>query len=460
MENTDPKGLPPLFPHIGDLFVRTIDVFFNRIGTIAVASLIIGLQAVVAVVIISIVGALVLPKNINWLSGLLILAAVFYLEIYIFLTMLASILKRDASYSECMENGKIRLIPFAWIALLMLFFVTGGLLGFILPGIILLVWFSFAGYIFYIENMTGMEAILKSKHYANGLFWPIFLRLLAVWLATLALSIVPLAGQLLGAFLSTIYTYFLYRDIAEIKKKEEYTSSGFGSIFLITILGFLLFAGAGAIIVKSGFWKNIVLSGPIKALVINKIEQDATMTPEAKQKAIETLESGKFPGDPETGKTTDKADLLDQLVVGAEEAKKGPVKEETAVKQPAEPQPAENAPPLREKNPVIQPSAEKEQVPAVKNTAVEEAPIQNYIIGKVIDAGKKPIPGAAVNIYRDERLVLKGYSNKDGLFKTKSLPVGMYSIEVSKPGYSMRIKEKEVLKDSRTFAVIVLKAND
>lgn len=68
--------------------------------------------------------------------------------------------------------------PYLWVMVLVNILVLLGLILFIIPGIMLAVWFSFASYIFVLEGTRGMAALRQSKALVAGKFWAVVWRFL------------------------------------------------------------------------------------------------------------------------------------------------------------------------------------------------------------------------------------------------------------------------------------------
>lgn len=108
-------------------------------------------------------------------------------------------------------------------------FLTGivvglGFLFFVIPGIVLAIWFSLAMYIVVDKNMGVVGSITKSKELVAGLFWPILGRGLVFMLLAISvyifLGIIPYIGPLFSSFLAPLYIllgYLLYLDVKRVK---------------------------------------------------------------------------------------------------------------------------------------------------------------------------------------------------------------------------------------------------
>ena len=128
-----------------------------------------------------------------------------------------------------------------WVGILSAFIVGGGYWLFLVPGIILTVWLIFAQVLVLIENEKGMKAIVKSREYIRGYFWPILGRyvLMAIAVAVVYAVLMVMAGlitrplgglnlavlsSLLGAIISAlitpltvIYLYLVYENLKQVK---------------------------------------------------------------------------------------------------------------------------------------------------------------------------------------------------------------------------------------------------
>lgn len=180
---------------------------------------------------------------------------------------------------EALRNGWRRLISFWWVTFLVFIISMGGYFLFIIPGIILSVWFSFAGYVLVAEDKRGMTALLRSKHLVSGYWWSVFWRFLAlglagllVWLPFILLGIglgagaVLLGGfggeeqvakstevialipsvfiQLLFSAFAVAYSYLLYENLRDLKAStlfEEPTKGKKIKYLLFGIFGIVSF---------------------------------------------------------------------------------------------------------------------------------------------------------------------------------------------------------------------------
>lgn len=116
------------------------------------------------------------------------------------------------------------------------FWVTFGFLVLIIPGIYFFVALSFVNFIFFDENLSGSEAVNKSREYIKGEWWPVAIRLFIIefggWalyilnkplleikdtttLVALGLLYIVLVALLIP--IRIIYPYLIYKEIKVLK---------------------------------------------------------------------------------------------------------------------------------------------------------------------------------------------------------------------------------------------------
>jgi hypothetical protein len=121
---------------------------------------------------------------------------------------------------DALKKGWHRAGAFFWLASLAGYIITGGFLLLIVPGIIFMVWFSFAQFVLVTEDERGMAALLKSKEYVKDRWFDVFLRLVVIWIVSGCVGMVPLIGPIVSLVFFPfvmIFIYLIYRDLKEIK---------------------------------------------------------------------------------------------------------------------------------------------------------------------------------------------------------------------------------------------------
>ncbi|XOF32722.1 MAG: hypothetical protein ACL93V_11895 [Candidatus Electrothrix sp. YB6] len=105
-----------------------------------------------------------------------------------------------------------------WIGSLYFGIIMTGML-LIVPGLVLALSMSLCFYIMIEEEITGIDTLMASRLYMRGHWWNTLLKFLPVWLLSLLIGLIPVAGQVL-AFLFTPFVLFygvvVYRNLKEV----------------------------------------------------------------------------------------------------------------------------------------------------------------------------------------------------------------------------------------------------
>jgi len=174
------------------------------------------------------------------------------------------------------------------VSILSFFIVAGGFLLFIVPGIILAVWFSLALYVLVSEDLKGMNALFRSKQLVSGYWSSVFGRIILLTLVSFAIMIplivaaviiggtgflfdavkqAELASSIVYQPLATLYQwliagfgvafwFLLYEDLKRVKgnpafeepssgAKWKYIAIGIVPIFIGLAVFVVLFVGGG-----------------------------------------------------------------------------------------------------------------------------------------------------------------------------------------------------------------------
>jgi len=122
------------------------------------------------------------------------------------------------------------LLPFLWVFSLLGLIIFGASLVFFIPGLLLATLFMFAQFIVATEESRGMEALLKSREYVKGFFWPVLGRVLvlAILMGFICgiLGLIPFIGPLISLILwpyTLIVYHEIYSDLRNIKSDMIFT---------------------------------------------------------------------------------------------------------------------------------------------------------------------------------------------------------------------------------------------
>ncbi|MFA5736724.1 MAG: hypothetical protein WCX70_00880 [Candidatus Paceibacterota bacterium] len=144
-----------------------------------------------------------------------------------------------------------------WVGILIAFITIGGFCLFVVPGVILTVWFMFSMVILLAEEERGMKALIKSREYVRDLFWPVLGRYLAMAIlvmisyAILGMLIVTIAGNgslavilinltmLFVVPVTVIYQILLYEDLKVVKGAVEIKEQAKTTYLLVGVAGWV-----------------------------------------------------------------------------------------------------------------------------------------------------------------------------------------------------------------------------
>jgi len=236
---------------IRELFARSWDIYTKRFATLISLYLLTIASLFLPLVVFLGIGALfarLLPASrdifiaAGGIAGLLTGLAVAFLAYSGFVCGVAD--ERLGTKGALVQGWRMY-ASFAWLYTILAFIIGGGWLLFIIPGILFSVWFLFPPFILAMENVRGMDALLKSREYARGHTPGLLGRLFLVWLASFLLRLIPYAGPLLSILAAPfvmVYSNELYRELREIKGDVAFRS-GSGETFKwvgIALLGYFI----------------------------------------------------------------------------------------------------------------------------------------------------------------------------------------------------------------------------
>ncbi|MCM2357548.1 MAG: zinc-ribbon domain-containing protein [Geobacteraceae bacterium] len=221
-----PIRVPP--PHrlleVGELFAETWDAFRRR-WLLLIGLLLLALAAALLPPVIVGGGMAWLGKSGVTIDGtaFILLAALAAVAAFIALfrglaALMAAAVDDGIGFREALSRGRASWVALFWVSSLYGFIVGGASLLLIIPGIVAGVWFFAAPYMTVTGDARGMEALLKSRAIVTDRFWPVFLRLFLVWLLSIVVGMIPIAGPLLAlamAPFTILYQTILYRSLAQ-----------------------------------------------------------------------------------------------------------------------------------------------------------------------------------------------------------------------------------------------------
>lgn len=228
------NGTKPSLVPVGALFRQSWNLFIGRFWTlIAIGIFYFAATGTVGALYLAIVPYLSSSVKIYIVSFLLyVLATILYS--WAFLASVYAV-KDGTSAIDSYKLVVSDLISFVWVYILLTLIIFGGLIMGIVPALIFAVWFFASFYIVAAERLKGMDALLKSKEYVRGYWWPVALRLFAITLIYLLLGLilgmlswavsVNKTAEILVRLLINlplisfyiVYLYLLYVRLADLK---------------------------------------------------------------------------------------------------------------------------------------------------------------------------------------------------------------------------------------------------
>lgn len=176
--------------------------------------------------------------------------------------------KEKIDIIESYKRGSKKILPLLWVSILVAAITSAGFLLFIIPGILFVLWFTFSAIIIVTEDLSGMNAILKSKTYVGDHWLAVFARFfifgLAIIIVMLPISFLSLflLKSVMGLYImnflillfitpfASVYRYTLYTQLKKIKgdftftvtKKTRYMYAGIvlAGVIMVPIIIFTL----------------------------------------------------------------------------------------------------------------------------------------------------------------------------------------------------------------------------
>ncbi|MDQ3098713.1 MAG: hypothetical protein M3Q44_03125 [bacterium] len=167
--------------------------------------------------------------------------------------------EKEVTFKEAYGSTKKYIGSVLWIGILTGLFTAAGFVAFIIPGILIAVWFSLSQFVLVDQGVKGLNSLLTSREYVRGRWWAVFGRFAIFFLvffiilillgalqgvveeggytlASVILSIVSFVVQLIFNFLTILYIYVIYENLKVLKGTNIPIASSTRKKF--TILGF------------------------------------------------------------------------------------------------------------------------------------------------------------------------------------------------------------------------------
>ena len=216
---------------ISDLFKKSFELYKPRmwamffLGLIAwvgsaVIFALVGLLGIVSFIFVSENLKLGLLMALIFLVGLLL---VIIINLWVQVALMFAVREENAksSVKDLLMMTKGRLASYYWIAFLNAVIILAGFIVFIIPGVILSIWFCFSQYAFVFEGTKGFAALSRSKELVKGYWWPVLGRILILAAITILISFISKLGFLINSLFTMpfgiMYMYVIYEDLKRVK---------------------------------------------------------------------------------------------------------------------------------------------------------------------------------------------------------------------------------------------------
>ena len=128
--------------------------------------------------------------------------------------------QENLTFQEAFKRAQPHLGTFFTTSLLAGLAIAGGMILFIIPGILFALWFSQAMFVVICENLYNTAALKKSKAYIQGRLWEVFKKYLLIGVIVYGIAIItsfiPLLSNVISFVLTPltlVYGYVLYRGL-------------------------------------------------------------------------------------------------------------------------------------------------------------------------------------------------------------------------------------------------------
>lgn len=232
---------------VGSLLKKSLRIFKQESSKFLTMTLFVPLLGAMPLIIVIIFYLFFFSLSTNLVShitlSLLILVSTIILFCVSYISKIGIyILFRDFSPDLTVKEAFKRAIPYFGNFFIVKFFVIINIvfwsLLFVVPGIIVFIYYSFAIWVLIFEDYKGMLALKRSKELVKGHWWAVFLRFLAISLIylivviifnrlsvffglELVINLIIWIIQIIMSVIIIIYNYLIYEDLVRINNAKN-----------------------------------------------------------------------------------------------------------------------------------------------------------------------------------------------------------------------------------------------
>lgn len=186
-----------LLPTGSELLKNTWHVYKSRFGTFVAIAAVPTLFALVPIAF-SLFGITLFPKDTleGKVGTFIFTLAQWFVSIWSTIALIYAVKDRNEPIvlGEAYKRALGNFLSFVWVSGLTSLVMLGGFVLGIIPGIIALIWLSFASFVLIAEDVRGMNALVRSKEYIRGIWWNIFGRTAVIGVVCLGLFLILIVG--------------------------------------------------------------------------------------------------------------------------------------------------------------------------------------------------------------------------------------------------------------------------
>lgn len=231
-----------------DLIKQSWQLYKNNFKTLMsiTAWLLIFVLLEVLILILALTGKLAIAAFLGFLVLIASIVATIVISI-VLIQIINKIYHQEliGDWHDLIKPAVNRIGSYLLIGIITAILVFVGLVLFIIPGIIMAVWYSFSEQVFVLENIKGYAALKRSKELVEGYWWPVLGRWLGasvffgiiIWIITIIISI-PFGINKINP------SNMMNAIIGQQSRWQDDLISGLISIFvlpLFTIIGVILY---------------------------------------------------------------------------------------------------------------------------------------------------------------------------------------------------------------------------
>jgi len=262
-------GFIDLLKESWKVYAQNFKLFFKLILLSIAFLLVFVLAGAVTLAVLSQTGFSLILIVVGLVSLLAIIATQLWIQVAMMLAIKTLLDGKTVSSIRSLLNlSKPLILPYVGLSLVSMFLVVGGYMLFLIPGLILSIWFGFGMFVLIDENKRGISALLTSRDYIKGFIVKVFVRWFGFGILSAIVSSLPSLllkntnyeglSSIYSTFisfiitpLSLIYGFLLYKsvkaqkpdlkpDLSKNRKLKYVGVAAFGYLLIISLIIYLI----------------------------------------------------------------------------------------------------------------------------------------------------------------------------------------------------------------------------